>query len=294
MSRRGSRAGDFPPPFLIRARSWPFRYHMRFLPSFLLCLAILPWAGRVAAEEWRLLESEKTEATPVWIRKTVLNGEGRKVSLNLCLFHTRDYTLKVVDQGDDQRGRRYANLQEAMEKNGCVAGVNGGFYGQDFQALGAVVEDGEKVSPYVNSNRGGLASGVLWSGTGGIHIVRRQFFSPGPGVDQAIQTGPMLVSGGRVVPGLSGDQWRPRTFVLTNWRGDWMLGTSSSVSLAALAEILNSPRVITEMTVDRAINLDGGRSTGFYLKQSDGNVVYRPEFSRVRNFLGIVPKDGSR
>ena len=260
------------------------------LPVSLLFF-LLAFVGVFTAHaDWQVVESTKSDAKPHFIQKIVEGNDGRRVTLYLCLFNTEKFTLKVVDQGDSTAGRKYQNLRDAMEKTGCVAGVNGGFFGADFKALGAVYENGKKIAPYVNSSRGGLASGVIWSGTGGIHIVRREQFRGGPGVVQAIQTGPMLVSNARIVSGLSNAKWRPRTFVLTNWKGDWMIGTSSSVSLAALAQILYSPKVLTEMKVNRAINLDGGRSTGFYLKQSDGKVTYRPEFSKVRNFLGIVSK----
>lgn len=258
----------------------------------LACLgAFLPFL--TAAGDWKLVEESRSEASPILVRKSVENEAGRQVSLTLCLFQTGDYTLQVVDQGDEPGARKYANLREAMEQNGCVAGVNGGFFGTDFKALGAVYKDGKRIAPYVNSNRNGLATGVVWSGTGGIHIVRRQQFREGPGVKQAIQSGPMLISGGRVVSGLSDSNWRSRSFVLTDWKGNWMIGTSTAVSLAALAKILESDAVFSSLKIDRAINLDGGRSTGFYLRQDDGKVTYVREFSRVRNFLGIVPRSSS-
>ena len=259
---------------------------------YLALLLLLSCAGSEAARagKWKLIDSKKGEGKAAFVRKIVADSTGRKVTLNLCSFSTNDFTLRVVDQGSNQEARKFANLREAMEMTGCVAGVNGGFYGTDFKALGVVYENGKRVAPYVNSSRNGLASGVIWSGAGGIHIVRREEFKDGAGVEQAIQTGPMLISRGTTVNGLSDKNWRSRSFVLTDWRGNWMIGTSSSVSLAALSEILNSREVFKEMKINRAINLDGGRSTGFYLKQENGNVVYHQEFSRVRNFLGIVPK----
>lgn len=259
-------------------------------PSVACCLI---WAWAVAwapAADWVVSRQSRGEGKPALVRKEVAHPGGGKASLQLAAFSSKDFTLRVVDQGDDPSARRYANLREAMEKNGCVAGVNGGFFGVDFKALGGVHENGKMISPVANSSRKGLTSSVIWSGAGGIHIVRRESFKAGPEVRQAIQTGPMLVSCGATVPGLSREKPRPRSFVLTDWKGSWMIGTSSSVSLAELAEILASPGVMTEFRVDRAINLDGGSSTGFYFKQPDGTVLYDSEFAPVRNFLGIVPK----
>jgi exopolysaccharide biosynthesis protein len=255
-------------------------------------IVLLSFGGTQLARgnDWKLIDSYNGKGKPALVRKIVVNSAGKKVTLNLCSFSTNDFTIKVVDQGANQDARKFTNLRDAMEKSGCVAGVNGGFYGTDFKALGAVYENGKRIAPYVDSSRNGLASGVIWSGTGGIHIVRREEFKSSAGVKQAIQTGPMLVSRGAVVNGLSDKNWRSRSFVLTDWRGNWMVGTSTSVSLAALSQILNSRAVFKEFKINRAINLDGGRSTGFYLKQENGDVVYNQEFSRVRNFLGVVPK----
>lgn len=246
----------------------------------------------VKAGTWELASEEIDKGDPVYIRKTVQDESGQRVSLHLCKFSTDDYTLQVVDQGSDQENRKYSNLRDAMEKNGCVAGLNGGFYGKDYQPLGVVYENGKKVAPFSSSTRRGLASGVIWSGSGGIHIVRLNEFKGGAGVRQAIQTGPMLISQSKPVSGLSREKRSLRSFVLTDWKGTWMLGTSSSVSLGDLADILHSPRVFQTISVNRAINLDGGRSSAFFLKQQTGNQsVYRTEFARVRNFLGIIPKN---
>jgi uncharacterized protein YigE (DUF2233 family) len=246
--------------------------------------------GGAQETSWKLTENTRGEGVPTLIKKVATSSQGDKVTLTLVEFSSKSFTLKVVDQGSKKEARKFANLREAMEKNGCVAGVNGGFFGVDFLPLGAVYENGTQLAPYVDSNRKGLASGVIWSGTGGIYIVRRQDFKAGPAVQQAIQTGPMLIFGSAIVPGLSKEKPRPRSFVLTDWKGTWMLGTSSFISLAGLAEVLDSPDVFKEMVINRAINLDGGSSTGFYFKPGDGKVIYNAEYSPVRNFLGIVPR----
>ena len=258
-------------------------------PALLVVVLLFIASSFSVADTWQLDSETITEAKPSLVKKVATKGAS-KVTLNLCAFSTKDYTLQVVDQGNNQEARNYTNLRDAMEKNKCVAGVNGGFFGEDFKALGGVWQNGQRVSTYSNSSRKGLTSGVIWSGTGGIHIVRRENFNPNSGVKQGIQTGPMLISKGTTVSGLSNERPRPRSFVLTDWKGNWMLGTSSSVTLAALSEILNSSKVFHEMEINRAINLDGGRSTAFYLKQDNGKVTYNQEWARVRNFIGIIPK----
>lgn len=261
---------------------------LRYL--FVSCLLSVWVTQTLSANSWELAEQTSSEGTPKLLKKIATNHLGKRVTLNLCAFSTKDYTLKVIDQGNDPEARKYSNLRDAMEQNGCIAGLNGGFFGADFKPLGGVWQDGKQVHPYYSSARKGLASGVIWSGTGGIHIVRREHFKANSGVKQGIQTGPMLISNGATVSGLSTERPRPRSFVLTDWKGNWMLGTSSSVTLAELSEILDSTKVFPGMTINRAINLDGGRSTAFYLKQDNNKVTYQSEWTRVRNFLGIVPK----
>ncbi len=266
-----------------------FTCFRRIFPCIILGI-IFP-RGNAQETTWKLVENTRTEgAGTTLIKKVAASSNGEKVTLTLVEFSSKKFTLRVVDQGNNKEARNFANLRDAMEKTGCVAGLNGGFFGVDFLPLGAVYENGKMIASYVDSSRKGLASGVIWSGASGINIVRRQDFKAGQNVQQAIQTGPMLIFGSAIVPGLSKEKPRPRSFVLTDWKGTWMLGTSNSISLAGLAEVLDSSDVFKEMNVNRAINLDGGSSTGFYLKQTDGKVIYYTEYALVRNFLGITPR----
>jgi hypothetical protein len=92
------------------------------------------------------------------------------------------------------------------------------------------------------------------------------------------------------VRGLSDADARRRTFIATDWRGHWVLGaTLSRLTLADLGESLASAGALTPWTIDRAINLDGGSSTGFYYDRGPGvaPVVLQPA-KRVRNLLGIT------
>ncbi len=255
-----------------------------------LFLVVLFFGAPGYTQEWRITDETRQSYGDVELIDKRVTGPGRSVQLTLVAFSTKDYALEVVDQGSSQKQRKHANLKAAMQAASARAGVNGGFYGQDFRPLGLVVSDGRQIHPLRKSSSGGITSGVIWFGAGGIHIERYQTFSSGAGVEEALQTGPMLVWQGRGVSGLSDSNWRPRTFVLTDWKGKWMLGVSSSVTLNALSKILNNPEVIHEFTTNRAINLDGGRSTGLYLDKGAGENLYRSEISQVRNFLGIVRK----
>jgi hypothetical protein len=133
---------------------------------------------------------------------------------------------------------------------------------------------------------------VIYSDGGGIHLVRRAQFQDHPGINALLQTGPYLVEAGQTVPGLSTSDPRRRTFIATDWRGRWVLGaTLSPITLAELAECLAAPGALTSWRIDRAINLDGGSSTGFFFDRKAGKApaALHPQ-KRVRNLLGIAPR----
>ena len=89
--------------------------------------------------------------------------------------------------------------------------------------------------------------------------------------------------------GLSARDSSKRTFVATDWRGRWVLGaTPTPLTLAELAECLATPGALTPWPVERAINLDGGSSSGFFFDRGIGAepVVMRP-WKPVRNLIGL-------
>jgi hypothetical protein len=134
-----------------------------------------------------------------------------------------------------------------------------------------------------------LLSGVIYSDGNGTHLVRRSQFRDHPGITALLQSGPFLIEDGRAVRGLSASDPNRRTFIATDWRGHWVLGaTLSPLSLAELAECLASTGGLTPWRVDRALNLDGGSSTGFFFDRGAGKVpVALHPWKRVRNLLGI-------
>ncbi|MDC0275335.1 phosphodiester glycosidase family protein [Verrucomicrobiales bacterium] len=64
-----------------------------------------------------------------------------------------------------------------------------------------------------------------------------------------------------------------------------------SLTLAELSEVLAMPDLLPGVKVTRALNLDGGTSSGFYFDTGAGNPdVYISPIKRVRNFVGISPR----
>jgi hypothetical protein len=45
-----------------------------------------------------------------------------------------------------------------------------------------------------------------------------------------------------------------------------------------------------DFRINRALNLDGGSSSAFWFKRSNGSVFSISEMKNVRDFIGLVPK----
>ena len=80
----------------------------------------------------------------------------------------------------------------------------------------------------------------------------------------AVQCGPFLVDLGRPVRGLEETNQARRTFAAVAKPDRAALGFCSETSLAKLADILASVQLADDFKISRALNLDGGSSSGFW------------------------------
>ncbi|NEX22963.1 phosphodiester glycosidase family protein [Thiorhodococcus mannitoliphagus] len=258
----------------------------------LLPLTLLLCATTVFADVWRPARQSTAEDEGRELyyakRTAVRRSDGEALTAHLAFFTSPSYRLKVLDLGAGKEPKS-ASLSEALRAQGCVAGVNGGFFHPDWQPLGMVVSDEGRINAFARAK---LLSGVVHSDARGTHIMRRGQFRDHSDITALLQTGPYLVEAGRSVRGLSTAKPSRRTFVATDWRGHWALGaTPNSVTLAELAEALASDGALTGWPVNRAINLDGGSSTGFFFDGDSGQppVLLKP-WKPVRNLLGIAKR----
>jgi len=261
------------------------------LCRLLQCVFLLVSAS-VFAGEWRAAEDlAREEVRPGFSyvkRIAVRGGDGEEVTAHLAFFTSRAFRLEVVDLGAGP-SPAYQTLEEAFRAAGALAGTNGGFFHPDWRPLGLVIAQGQRINRLETSK---LLGGVVYSDAQGIDLVRRDNFRGHAGIHALLQSGPYLVEDGQPVRGLSKASPRRRTFIATDWRGNWLLGaTLSLLSLDELAHCLASAGALADWPVDRALNLDGGSSTGFFFERGPGMapVLMRPA-KRVRNLLGIVPR----
>ena len=258
----------------------------------LLLGAFLVFAASASAAEWVPAgEPDRQDISPdlYYAKRVVLRpSDGTQVTAHLAFFTSRAFRLKVVDLGAAAEPA-FPTLTGAFRAEGCVAGVNGGFFHPDWRPLGLTISEGQRINRLETAK---LLSGVIYSDSRGVHLVRRTQFQDHPGITALLQSGPYLVYGQRAVRGLSPSDPNRRTFIATDWRNHWVLGaTLSPLALAELADCLASPGALTPWAVDRALNLDGGSSTGFFFDQGEGRApVALSPWKRVRNLLGIAPR----
>lgn len=210
----------------------------------------------------------------------------REAIVDVVRFEAADAVLRVVDQG--VAGEQ--DLAGAMAGAGATAGINGGYFHPDRQPLGLVISGGVTIHP---EERARLLSGVLLVFANGSMRLQR-VHEPRPKLDlrEALQAGPFLVDAGRPVAGLDASRAARRSVLATDGAGRWAILIIDRATLAEAAGLLATPGVLGDgIQIQRALNLDGGSSTGLWVKGEAGAAPrYQPEFGTVRNFLGVFPR----
>jgi Phosphodiester glycosidase len=205
---------------------------------------------------------------------------GNSVTVDLAIWTAKSCKVRLIDNPDGAN-----NLADAMRSMNCRAGANGGYFSPNFAPIGLRIVDGKITS---RLRRGPLMSGVLAS-DGTVQILRLGEFSPSKKWNAALECGPFLVDLGRSVRGLEDSRAARRTFAAVG-NSDWAaLGSCSEVTLADLAKILTIEST-ADFKIYRALNLDGGSSSAFWLKHEKGSVFYIPEQKSVRDFIAVVPR----
>lgn len=246
-------------------------------------LSVIVTSGLQA--QWRITSQAK--AVPLghgaWFVRKDLAGP-TEAELKLVFFDAARCVLRVVDQPSRAKA---GPLGEAMRGMAAIAGCNGAYFTPEFTPLGLVVSQGVRVG---RLERSSLLGGVFMVRKGKPVLLWRDEFVEQSGITDLVQAGPRLVNGGQPVRGLEGTKRRVRTFVLTDCAGHWAIGLCDRVTLRELSDLLATKGVVTELDVERALNLDGGSSSGLWFRGEDGKESYDREFAIVRNFLAVIPK----
>jgi hypothetical protein len=234
--------------------------------------------------EWAILSnaSEAGRGGAVHRHVVLENGEDRvRVTVDLAIFSAKSCTLRVL------KNERTEDLAQIMKRENCFAGVNGGYFDENFAPLGLRIVKGQMISPL---RRARLITGVLFASSRGVQITRSAEFSRRSGVTAAVQCGPFLVDRSQRIAGLNDSRPARRTFAATTTGNRALVGVCSQLSLAELSKMLATTTFGDDLKIERALNLDGGSSTGFWFAREDGTAFSISEQKPVQDFVGVVAK----
>ncbi len=227
---------------------------MRSLPRpacMTTCLLILVLNGAPAnARDWKSLE-------PGLSLRTFAGGDGQAFRIDLSRWR-----LSVVEAGDG--GARV----EALARNqGASLAVNGGFFDPSFRALGLLVSAGKQLNRLRRADWGVLSV----TRRGSAKLVHTRNYKRRSGTDFAIQSGPRLVTDGRLLSLKAQSARRTAIGIPPGGRELVLVVVRSPMLTMELARHMRDT-----LGCRYAVNLDGGSSTQLWSKHA-----------RVRNETGF-------
>ena len=153
-------------------------------------------------------------------------------------------------------------LSSWMQKEHATAIINGGYFDDQNNATALVVSNGQTFGTSYNGF-GGMLS-VDTSGHTNLRSLNQQPYDPNNDqLQQATQSSPMLILNGKTTQFDANAASSRRTVVAMDKQGRllFIISPNLAFSLSELADLLAS----SDLSIDRALNLDGGASTGLYM-----------------------------
>jgi uncharacterized protein YigE (DUF2233 family) len=186
-------------------------------------------------------------------------------TVTIVRFDLRHITLSVAYQPTQP-----LSMGEWMQQEHATAILNGGYFDDQNSATGLVVSDGQSFgSSYTGF--GGMLS-VNSNGHISLRSLSQQPYDPSnEQLRQATQSSPMLVSGGKATKFNANAAGSRRSVVAMDKQGRLLFIASpgTAFSLGELEDLLAS----SDLSIDRALNLDGGASTGLYVNAGKQQVA---------------------
>lgn len=172
--------------------------------------------------------------------------------------------------------------------------INGGFYQPDFTPLGLFIYQGKKIKSLMQSSL--FTSCVVINKDNKLMIETN--VTECLKTDNAMQTGPLLIQNGKINDHLQAlqeksnsirDFFSPhkRTILALTSENKLILIVTSPLSLIDAANFLqNNPDAFGATRIKVAVNLDGGSSTGMYIRFPD-EPFYFHEVKHVKTFIFV-------
>lgn len=161
-------------------------------------------------------------------------------------------------------------VREWFEALKPLAVINGGYFDENGRPTALVIFDG-------------IRRGDSYTGFGGMIVInsqgefelrslREQPFDPNEEIQQAMQSSPMLIQPGGVVSDFEEDQDRSRRTVIARDSQGRILLIASNTLIFTLSEFAQALKA-SDLELDAALNMDGGRSTGLFLRTPAASVA---------------------
>ena len=280
----GKTGGDKPRPYIKTAQGGDkLRPYIKLF--LLLCLLMFPLLACDAAPS----VSVSVNGTPIISSS---NGASNGSKLNVWNKVSPGVELRYEDwknpDGDDdtvtiarfdlhkvklsvgyQPGQPLL-MHEWMQQGRAIAIINGGYFDQQNNATALVVSNG-KVFGESYAGFGGMLS-VNSQGKVSLRSLHQQPYYPNKEqLEQATQSSPMLMLGGKRTQFNADASQTRRSIVAMDKQGHllFLVSPGQVFSLDQLADQLAS----SDLSIDTALNMDGGASTGLYVNAGRSHVA---------------------
>ena len=244
----------------------------------LLCLLIFPLAScdilpSVTVSITPAASSSNGTQLNVWNRVATgvevryedwKNSDGDDETVTIARFDTHKIKVSVGYQpGQPLSMNDWTQLEHPL------AIINGGYFDQQFHATALVVSNA-KVFGESYTGFGGMLS-VNARGSISLRSLRQQPYNPNSEqLVQATQSSPVLMSGGKRTQFNADASQTRRSIVAMDKQGRllFIVSPNQIFSLDELADQL----VSSDLSIEIALNLDGGSSTGLYVNGGSSHV----------------------
>jgi uncharacterized protein YigE (DUF2233 family) len=244
----------------------------------LLCLLIFPMAGcdilpGVTVSVTPAPTSSNGTQLNVWNRvasgvevryEDWKNGNGDDETVTIVRFDTHKIKVSVGYQPGQP-----LSMNDWAQQEHPLAIINGGYFDQQYNATALVVSNG-KLFGESYTGFGGMLS-VDTRGSIRLRSLRQQPYDPNTErLQQATQSSPVLMLGGKRTEFSADASQTRRSVVAMDKQGRllFMVSPDPIFSLDELADQL----VSSDLSIEVALNLDGGSSTGLYVKGGSSQV----------------------
>ena len=261
----------------------PSKYSLKL--CFLLCLLV---CTLVACD---LAPSISTNSTPTTSPTTGTSGNQGTPQLNTWYKGAPGVEVRYEDwksPGDNEDtvtivrfDLRYVKLSVAyqpaqpllmsqwMQQEHAAAIINGGYFDEQNNATALIVSNGQAYGTSYDGF-GGMLS-VDAQGHISLRSLHQQPYDPNnEQLQQATQSSPMLILNGQATQFNANAAGSRRSIVAMDRQGRllFIASPNPAFSLGELADLL----VASDLSIDRALNLDGGASTGLYVNSGSQHV----------------------